>query len=403
MTIVRLAYQSYRESFRGLSKEVWLLAFVMLINRMGAMVLPFMTMYMTTALNFSLGEAGLVMGAYGTGSIAGAYLGGVLTDKYNCYHVQLWSLVGGALFLFCIPLLTSVYSLAGCVLVFSLISDMLRPANSVAISTYSKPENRVRSFSLMRLSINLGFAIGPAMGGIIAGTWGYSWIFVFDGITCLLAAALILKYLPYKTDTTKVTEEKGVEPSRSAYKDTKYLLFIVLVMLYGILFFQLFTTVPVFMKSISGFNEYTIGLLMALNGLLIVIFEMPLIQRLEKISRPFKLVGWGFYFLSISFLLLILGPGSLALTLSYVVLITISEMLTMPFMLNFAVSRSSKQRQGQYMALYSMGYGMAHIIAPTVSMLMAEIFSFEILYILVISLSVVIGSIFHLLMQRGFW
>lgn len=401
--MVRLAYQSYTESFKGLSKEVWLLAFVMLINRMGAMLLPFMTMYMTSALNFSLAEAGLVMGAYGTGSIVGAYLGGVLTDKYNYYHVQLWSLVGGALFLFCIPLLSSVYSLSACVLVFSLISDMLRPANSVAISTYSTSENRVRSFSLMRLSINLGFAIGPAMGGFIAGTWGYSWIFAFDGITCLLAAALILKYLPYKTDNSKISEDNELAPSLSAYKDTKYLLFIVMVMLYGILFFQLFTTVPVFMKKISGFNEYTIGLLMALNGLLIVIFEMPLIQRLEKISRPFRLVGWGFYFLSVSFLLLILGPGSVALTLSYIVLITMSEMLSMPFMLNFAVSRSSKQRQGQYMALYSMGYGMAHIIAPTASMMIAEIFSFETLYILVIGLSLLIGSIFHLLMQKEYW
>ncbi|MFZ1702990.1 MAG: MFS transporter [Saprospiraceae bacterium] len=405
MTILKLALQGYTSSFRGLSRDIWILALVMLVNRVGAMVLPFMTIYLTSSLHFSLSQAGFVMGAYGAGSIAGSYLGGQLTDKFNYYSVQLWSLVGSALLLFVFPILTEFWTITLCILFFSFVSDMLRPANSVAIAAYAKDENRVRSFSLMRLSINLGFAVGPAIGGLIAGTIGYTWIFIFDGVTCLLAAVLILsklKYKPPKKVQEYDNEQVPVAPL-SAYKDKKYLFFISMVMLYGILFFQLFTSVPVFMKNISGYDEFSIGLFMALNGLLIVLIEMPLIQRLEKKPNVFSFITYGFILISLSFIILLLNPMNILFSLAFIFFITTSEMFAMPFMLNFAVNRSSIGRQGQYMALYAMGYGMAHIIAPTVSMYIADSFGFQSLYIGVSILALIGGYTFYKLIKAGYW
>ena len=369
------------------------------------MVLPFMSMYLTSNLRFTLAEAGFVMGFYGAGSIIGAFLGGYLTDKYHYHGVQLWSLAGSSLFLFILPFLYDFWTLSVAVFIFSSVSDTLRPANSVAISAFSRPDNRVRSFSLMRLSINLGFAIGPALGGLILITFGYTWIFIFDGITCLIAAALILLYLPRKTnDENEGSESKlSYESAKSPYKDTTYLTFIFLVMIYGALFFQLFTSVPVFMKRESGYNESIVGLFMSLNGLIIALFEMPIIQKLEKKPNSFNLISHGFLFLSLSFGFLLFNKVSIIFSFLYVILITISEILAMPFMLNYAVSRSGKSNQGRYMALYSMAYGMAHIIAPTLSMPFAEQFGFKLLYVVVIITSLLAGLWFYQRLKMNRW
>lgn len=397
MSPIQSTVRLYRESFSGLTREIWLLSLVMLINRMGAMVLPFMSIYLTTSLHFTLAQAGFVMGFYGAGSIIGAFLGGYLTDKYHYHGVQLWSLAGSSVFLFILPFLDDFWTLSAAVFLFSCVADTLRPANSVAISAYSRADNRVRSFSLMRLSINLGFAIGPALGGLILVSFGYTWIFIFDGITCLMAAALILIYLPRKTNDENAgsASELSTENTQSPYKDTTYLTFILLVMIYGALFFQLFTSVPVFMKKESGYSESVVGLFMALNGLIIALFEMPIIQKLEKRPNSFNLITFGFLFLSLSFGFLLLNEFSILFSFFYVIMITVSEILAMPFMLNYAVSRSGKTNQGRYMALYSMAYGMAHIIAPTVSMPFAEQFGFKMLYIIVIILSLAAGFWFY--------
>ncbi|MBK8620644.1 MAG: MFS transporter [Saprospiraceae bacterium] len=395
----------YKNAFSGLTKEIWLLSLVMLINRMGAMVLPFMSIYLTSSLKFSLSDAGYVMGFYGAGSILGAYTGGVLTDKYNYHIVQIAALGGSSVLLLLIPSLVTFWPLVGCIFIFSFLSDMLRPANSVAIATYSKTETRVRSFSLMRLSINLGFAIGPALGGLIAYHFGYSWIFYFDGATCLIALLLIFMYLPYKPNIPEVTEnpETFLPQGKSAYTDFTYLTFIGLVIMFGSLFFQLFTTVPVYLKEISGYSEMSIGLFMAFNGLLIVVFEMPLIQKLEKRQDSFSFIGKGFYILALSFVLLLFNEFGIFFTILYTLFITISEMFIMPFMINYAISRPGHGRQGQYMALYSMGYGVSHILAPTISMNIASMYSFSILYIIIILLSLASGYWFFYKSKQGFW
>ena len=160
----------YADSFSGLSRSVWLLSLIMLINRAGAMVLPFMTLYLTTDLGFTLTAAGWVMGAYGLGSILGAYAGGYLTDKFGYYHIQLYSLIISAFILLLLVFLKEYLAILAAVFCFALIAVKVRPAHSVVIAAYATPQHRTRSFSLMRFAINLGFSIVPAMGGIVAGT-----------------------------------------------------------------------------------------------------------------------------------------------------------------------------------------------------------------------------------------
>src|SRR5690606_15067581 len=158
----------YTHSYKGLSTESWMLALVMLINRSGSMVLPFLGVYMVDKLHFSIAQSGFVLSFFGIGSVAGSWIGGTITDKIGEYKVQAYSLLLSVPFFCMLPLFTTVTSLAAMIFLQSMISEMFRPANSVAIIKYAKPENITKSFSLNRMAINLGFSIGPALGGILS-------------------------------------------------------------------------------------------------------------------------------------------------------------------------------------------------------------------------------------------
>jgi predicted MFS family arabinose efflux permease len=404
---------AYADAFSGLSREIWLLSLVMIINRSGAMVLPFMTLYLTTSLGYSLTEAGTVMAAYGVGSILGAYIGGQLADKFGHYYIQLYSLLLGAGFLIALLFLESLLPIIATVFCFSTVADTMRPANSVATAAYSTPENRTRSFSLMRFAVNIGFSVGPAMGGMVAALIGFRWIFLIDAITCLTAAYIVKKYLsdrkrpatPESVQTSDVAQTSSPASqlpakSKSAYRDTQYLIFILLVALYAIAFFQLFTSVPVFWEKEWGFSEAEIGLLLALNGVIVVLFEMPFMKYMEHFQRYMVMITFGSLLMFLSFLLLLSGWGGAFAAIGFIVFMSISEMFAMPFMTNYAISVPGEDRRGQYMALYAMAYGVAHIIAPAGSLSLADKYGFSVLYLVMAILSVLIAAAFFQMRAR---
>jgi MFS family permease len=247
------------------------------------------------------------------------------------------------------------------------IADAFRPATFVALSAYSKQENKTRSVTLIRLAINLGFSAGPAIGGVIIASIGYFGLFWVDGITCILAAILLLFVLNPKK-AKEMDTLKNTAPS-SAYKDTSYLLFIGAMVLFGFIFVQYFSTVPLFYSSERALSEFQIGLLLAMNGFLIFAFEMPLIKYLE--SRPFSKVTQiiiGLVLTAFSFFFLTFGSW-IGLLVIGMVFMTIGEMIAFPFSNAFAMDRSRRGKQGEYMALYSISFSISHIFAHNSGML----------------------------------
>jgi len=180
-------FRSYLDSFGGLRKEIWLLSLVTLINRAGTMVIPFLSLYLTKSRGFSLEEVGWILSFFGLGSVTGSWLGGKLTDKIGHYKTMVLSLLLSSVLFVLLQFPSSFWSIClGIYLVMS-VADIFRPAVFVAINAYSKPENRTRSLTLIRLAINLGFSAGPVVGGIIIATAGYNGLFWVDGLTCFAA------------------------------------------------------------------------------------------------------------------------------------------------------------------------------------------------------------------------
>lgn len=359
----RFTLSLYKNAYSGLSRATWLLSLVMLVNRSGTMVLPFMTIYLT-GIGFSLFQAGVVVGTFGAGALCGGYIGGKLTDKIGFHRIQLTTLVGGGLLFILLGQMKSYPLICIFTFILSLVNEAFRPANNTAISVYSQPENRTRSFSLNRLAINLGWAIGGTLGGFIA-SFDYHLLFWIDGCTNIVAAFMLYYLLkPVKRTENKVTSALIVKKI-SPLKDKKFGLFIGLSILFAVCFFQLFSTIPVYYKDVYHMSEFYIGLLMGLNGLIIVIIEMVLIFHLESKNKTMKMISTGLFLTSLSFLVYILLPLHPLTGLLSVILVTFGEIYAMPFMNNYWTGRASDYNRGQYAGYYTMAWSLAQVVGPT--------------------------------------
>lgn len=367
-------YNNYINTFRGLSEEVWWLSLITLINRAGTMVIPFLSLYLEN-IDFSLSEISWILPFWGLGSLVGTWLGGKLTDKIGYYKVMFVSLLLTGVFFYLLQFVTSFEGFCLGIFLTMLVADIFRPAMFVALSAYSKPENKTRSVTLIRLAINLGFSAGPTVGGLIITGIGYQGLFWVDGITCVLAAFLLLKVLHPKK--VKVLDEIKVINPVSVYKDKAFWVFFIGMFIFGFTFMQYFSSVPLYYKDVRFLSELEIGLLMGFNGFFIFVFEMPLINWLvNNKNSKIKLVAFGLFLVALSFIVLNLTSW-IGILIVGMLLMTIGEMVAFPFSNAFSIERSKKGNQGEYMAMYAISFSLASIFSHNTGMQMIDKFGYE--------------------------
>lgn len=361
--MLKNAFRQYINNFRGFSREIWILAIITFINRAGTMVLPFLSKYLKEDLQFTYGEVGWIMVAFGFGSMLGSWLGGKLSDKIGFYKIMVFSLFSSGIFFFALQYITSFWGL--CIGMFSImtLADMFRPAMFVSLATYAKPENRTRALTLVRLAVNLGFAAGPALGGLIIMGMGYKGLFWVDGTSCVVAILIFALLVKEKKRVVNQDPNAIAMPVTSVFKDKIFWIFLFVSFVTAMIFFQLFTTLPLYHSEQFGLSEFQTGLLMTLNGLLIFALEMPFVGYFErKKVQKLKIILWGVVLMSFSFYLLLINTWAGILVIS-MIFISIGEIFAFPFSNTFALSRAPKGHEGRYMALYTMSFSLAHIVS----------------------------------------
>ncbi len=375
----------YINTFKGLSRSVWILAFVMLINRSGTMVIPFLTIYLTREMGFSLIDAGFVMSFFGAGSMLGTYIGGQLTDKYGYYPIMKYTLVLTGLMFIIMNYANGFWSMSLIVFLTSTISDAFRPANMTAVATLSKEEDRTRSITLIRLAVNAGWSIGPAIGGMMIAFVGYEFLFWADGLTNILAAIFLAFLLKKKYETIEHEEDENKQNKKIVWP-RNFIWFLIVNTLAMIPFFQLFNTIPVYFRNELLLTEDIIGYLMAINGLLLVFFEMPLVYRLEKNYNVIKIILLGIILIGLSYVPLLFGGGVIVAAI-YIVGISVGEIFDMPFANSYTVSVAGPKSIGRYLAMYGISFSLAFIITPILGLYVADEYGYNTLWIMMIGLS----------------
>ena len=349
------------------------------------MVLAFLILYLINEKGMSLSKAGLIFSFYGIGAILGSLIGGKLTDLIGFYIVQISTLIFGGLMFIVLGFLNSYLSIAIFVFVLGCVNEAFRPANSAAMAAYSTAENRTRSFSLMRLSFNLGWALGGGLGGIIA-AYSYHLLFWIDGLTNILAALMLLVVLPYRKYKEIQLNQKKIEKTNeksSPLKDKTFIKLVLITILYTSCFFQMFTNLTAYFKSELKFTEQFIGLLLAWNGIMIVVFEMVLIFWIERHWTMKKAILVGLFFHIIAYLLLVVFPVGKWMAFHVITLITLSEMFAFAMLMTFWMKRTTDSNRGQYAGIWTMSWAVSQSIGPATGAFVGEKFGFNYLWLAV--------------------
>jgi len=394
---MKKVFTNYIETFKGLSTEVWWLALITFINRAGTMVIPFLSLYLKEGLSFTFSQVGWILSCFGLGSFVGSWVGGKLTDTIGAFTVMKYSLfISGLLF----GILQFIENFTGlCIGVFlvMVVADSFRPASFVALRAYSKPENRTRSVSLIRLAVNLGFSAGPFIGGIIITYMSYKGLFWVDAVTCIAASVVLTKVLHPKK--ARVIDNTKNENPVSIFKDKIFWIFFIGLFSFGFTFLQYFSTVPIYYKDVHELSELQIGQLLGFNGFLVFILEMPLTKWLEDKKYSKALISfYGLLLTVISFVLFNISNWEGILIIG-IVLMSFGEMLFFPFSNAFALDRSKRGKQGEYMAFYSMAFSLSQIFCHNSGMQLIEFLGFNSMWNIIVGIGI-IGLLFIILLMK---
>lgn len=375
----------YKDSFSGLSKEVWQLAAMMLVNRIGTLLFPFLTLYTTQELEWTTVRGGVAAAAFGVGGLAGAFLGGILTDKIGYYKTMAIGLFGAGFIFYITQYFADFYLFCFLIFLGSMAADTLRPALYTGIKFITNKETQTRAISLMRMAFNLGIAIGPAAAGVIVVYAGYRSIFIIDAVTCILAGIMLLTIIKNYDVEDKADAELSTEPlisERSPYSDWPFVLFLFSNLMMLIAFFQIVGTVPLFIKEGLHYTEREVGLFFTANGLIIFLFEMPLIRYIElKGYAHLKIMIYGAFMMGAGLLCLIIPNILLLPLILYTLLVSFGEIINFPFISTTAMDRATDVSRGKYMGLTSMSFSVALIIAPLLGTRILDAYGFDMLWL----------------------
>jgi predicted MFS family arabinose efflux permease len=363
--MIRTLATTYRDAFSGLSRGVWLLSITSLINRAGTMVMPFLLLFLVEKRGFTTAQAGQALALYGLGAMFASWLGGGLCDRFGPIRIMKGSLVGMGLAFLALGHLQGRLAISAMIVVLSLVGEVFRPANLSALAAASPPADRARSFALLRLAVNAGMSVGPTVGGFLAAV-DYGWLFVADGVTSILAAGLLFVAFPGRLDAAPAVHPPAAVRAGSPFRDRQVVAILGMMFVLNVVTFQIVGTFPLSLRDLYGFSKGWIGITLAANTVIIILFEMVLIHSLAR-RDPLKVAGFGAFLLCGGLAVLPFGSGlGFGYVLVSVVIWTMGEMLTFPLLTTVVADRAPEATRGAYMGLLNFSIAASFVVAPLV-------------------------------------
>ena len=350
--------RTLRAGIRSLPGPVWILCAGSFVNRFGSFVAVFLVLYLREK-GYSIAEAGFVVSLYGAGNVMAAAVGGLVADRLGRRNAIAISMFSSAATLLALSQADEIVLIGGLTILAGLTGEMYRPASAALLADLVPAGQRLPAFALNRLAINLGFAAGPATAGLLADR-SFTYLFVGDALTSLVFGILALAALPEGVRTRRGDERRG-EGIRTIARDRAFVFFLVSSILGAFVYFQSNATFPLHVKE-SGLSNADYGLLISLNGLAIVLLELPftsITQRypaIPTLAVGSILVGLGFA--------LNAWAESLA-ALAFTVLIwTIGEIVYAPVASAYVADIAPVHLRGRYQGAWGLMWGLAFMLGP---------------------------------------
>ncbi|WP_232666511.1 MFS transporter [Pseudonocardia sp. TRM90224] len=355
----------FRDALRGLPARVWIISAGILVNRVGNFLPVFIVLYLTER-GYSAGAAGLVLGVSGLGNVLGNTVGGFLADRIGRRWTIVLSAVPTAGLTALVPALGSYPGIVAVVGLIGVTSQIYRPAAAaVLLDSVTTHRQRLAAFGVFRFAMNLGAALGGVIGGVLASS-SYVELFLSNAALCLLfgvVVAVLLRDAPRYPDAPASTTDVDAPSYRRAFADRTLMRFLLMTVVGEFVYIQSTVGLPLHVND-AGLSARDFGLLLGLNGLLVLLLELPITGAVAR-YRPEHVLAVGN---------LLIGAG-LALTgfmahmvplAATVLLWTLGEMLSSSVahahLGSLTPPRMTGRYQGMYGAAYTIGTGAGPII-----------------------------------------
>jgi MFS family permease len=350
-------------TLRGLPRPVWILFGGTFINRFGSFVMPFLAIYMTRE-GFTPIQAGLAVSAYGAGHIFASMLGGHMADRIGRRHTITLSMFGSCAAMLALSQVHTLPLLLLFAFIVGLVAEIYRPAATALLGDLVTPEQRVAAFAMYRFAINLGFAVGPATAGFLADR-SFFYVFAGDAVTSLLYGVVAMLALPHGLRSSG-KEEKSGEGMRVALRDRPFVYFLGATLCLTWIEFQLHSTLPLYIAHL-GYSPKAYGLLLSINGVMIITFELVLTAWLQRYP-PQPMIALGYALTGIGVAMTGLAHGIPMLALSVVVW-TLGEMVYAPVTGAFVTGLAPERYRGRYMGIWHSTWSAGMLLGPFIGSL----------------------------------
>jgi MFS family permease len=345
-------------TIRGLPAPVWALFIGTFVNRFGGFVIVFMVLFLTKH-GFSPAQAGIAVAVAGAGSVGGSALGGLLADRIGRRETIALSMVSSAIVTMAIALVDGYLLLILLSGLFGLTSQIVRAPTGALIADLVPPESRVAAMGVLRFFLNAGFAAGPAAAGILADR-SFLLLFSLDAATSLIFGVIAMALLPAGAPRSEHRERRG-EGTRTILADRAFVLFLVASLFAAMVYLQAETTLPLWITGL-GYSNSTYGYLISLNGVVIIVVELVLISKTQRMS-PRWLIAGGFLLVGVGFALTAVAHTLIILAVT-VLIWTLGEMTAFPMSTAYVANVAPRHLRGRYQGTWGLTWSLGLMIGP---------------------------------------
>jgi MFS family permease len=359
----RLAAQ-VRAAAGGLPATFWVLWVGTLVNRLGSFVTPLLAIYLTRERGFTAAQAGLVAALHGAGAVLSGPLGGALADRLGRRAALILSLWLGSVGMLLLGFSETVLGVHLAAFTLGILGEMYRPVVSTTIADVVRPEDRVRAYGLLFWVVNIGFAIALPLAGW-ASQAGFRLLFLADAATTFVYGGLVWWRVPGSRPPAGPSRSllPSLGPMLAPLRDPVFRGFGLPTFLGAFIFFQGMVSLSLDLKS-RGFSTAEFGLVMSVNGVLIVLLQPFISTWVSRWRRSAVLaasglltgVGFGLHALSVNLPLAALAVG----------VWTLGEILNGAVSLSVVADLAPPEQRGSYQGAYYMLWGLAGCAAPAV-------------------------------------
>ena len=336
------------------------------VNRVGGFLNIFLVLYLI-AEGHSASEAALGLGSYGMGGVLGVLIGGMLADRLGARNATVLSMSSSAVLIASLLYLHDYLVLLVAVGMVGLVSQIFRPASATLLSELTPESRQVMIFAMYRFGLNIGATAAPLLGFALYNLdhQRFTLLFWGEALVALVYAVLALVALPRRTRRVDTTAA-AAEPAGGyldVLRDRRYVLYLIATLLNAAVYTQYLSTLPLDVKA-EGVPIFWYTFAVALNGILVIVFELPLTKISQK--WPLKVT------IGLAFGLVGLGVGCYGLPLGPAVIIlgtliwTTAEVIGAPTVFAYPAMAGPAHLKGRYIGSFQFMFGLGSAVGPMV-------------------------------------